>query len=70
MNPYEERARARKASALLVTALRTDLDLIDVALLDRTEWDTLAGRAGVRGPSDTTRRMVLEQLHYRTRSEA
>lgn len=65
MNPYEERARAVKASALLVTALRDDRDLLDLALLDRTEWDALADRAGVRHPSDTTRRVVLENLQRR-----
>lgn len=70
MNPFEERARARKASALLVTALRSDLDLLDLALLDRTEWNDLAHTAGVRPPSDTTRRLVLEQLGYRERPAA
>lgn len=67
MNPYEERARARKTSAILVTALRSDLDLIDLALLDRNEWAELAERAGVRPPSDLSRRIVLENLHHRQR---
>lgn len=65
MNAFEERARSRKTSAILVTALRSDLDLLDLALLDRTEWDALADRAGVRHPSDTTRRVVLENLQRR-----
>lgn len=70
MNAFEERARSRKTSAILVTAIRSDLDLLDLALLDRTEWADLAERAGVRPPSDLSRRIVLENLHHRARGTA
>lgn len=65
MNPYQERNRQRKASALLVQALREDLAAADVALFSDEEWAALADRSSVKVPSETTREIVVTSLERR-----
>lgn len=66
MTTFEERNRARKASALLVQCLAEERTAKEVARFHPHRWVALAERAGVQPPSFLTLALVIENLERRT----
>lgn len=60
-NPHEDAARLRKVLRLSAAAERQGLTVDALERLDGSGWDALAGLAGVRSPSATTRAQVIDQ---------
>ena len=70
MNAFEERGRAQKVSALLVTILSEGRTIDQLERWHADRWVRFARRAGVNPPSFRTMADVLDQLERRERGRA
>lgn len=68
-NEYEKRARERKATALIDTAMTAydgeGFSVEDLENFTDAQWDLLADCAGVRPPSEVTRALTISSLKVR-----